>query len=111
MKKIAALIDFTPTTDVVIDFAKNLALQKGAQVCLVTAIEEASEEAETEQKMKSYEQVLAEVGVDCSTELVIGHFFDVISPFVDKIHADLAIIGTHGKRGLLLLLLLLLLLP
>lgn len=102
MDKIAALIDFTPTTDVVVDFAKNLALEKNAHVLLVTVVDQSDEKAlnEANEKIVPYCKTLTQAGVNCNIEIATGQFFDVIAPFLDKLHADLAIIGTHGKRGL-----------
>ena len=102
MDKIAALIDFTPTTDVVVDFAKNLALQKHAHVFLVTVVDQSDEKAlnEANEKMMPFCKTLKQAGINCTIEIATGPFFDVIASFLDKLHADLAIIGTHGKRGL-----------
>ncbi len=102
MEKIAALIDFTPTTQVVVDFAENVAKQKNAQVALVTIIDKGDEKrlAEVKQQVIPYCKQLTAAGVNCNIEVHEGSFMSVISSVLDKLHVSLAIIGTHGKRGL-----------
>ncbi len=102
MYKIAALIDFTQTTEVVLEFAERLARQKSAEVVLLNIIEKGSAEvkAAAEQKLEPMVQRLTAFGVVCKAEVHEGSFFSIVSSSMDKVHASLAIIGTHGKKGL-----------
>jgi len=103
MYKIVALIDFTPTTEVVISFAKKIAQQKKAEVTLLTIIAKNAGEAtaETAAKMAAYGKVLTDAGVKCDIEIGEGSFFSVVGVCVDKLQASLAIVGTHGKKGIM----------
>ncbi len=102
MKKISALIDFTEITSVVLDFAKNLALDKNAVVALVTVIEKGNKEEKdnAQSGLKHFQSQLAEFNVKSEIEIHEGNFVDVIAGVLEKIHTDLAIIGTHGKKGI-----------
>jgi nucleotide-binding universal stress UspA family protein len=102
MKKIAALIDFTPTTKVVLEFAKNIALEQNAEVALVTIIEKGNDQKiiEAKENMLPYCQELTQAGVKCNIELHEGGFFEIVGSLMNKLHASLAIVGTHGKKGL-----------
>ena len=102
MNKIAALIDFTPTTDVVLEFASRIAVMTNAEVALVTVTDNNSDAAKRElsDKMNKMSEELQLAGVKCATEIHYGSFFSTIGPVIDRLHASLAIIGTHGKKGL-----------
>lgn len=102
MYKIVALIDFTPTTEVVVDFTKKIALQKKAEVVLLTIVPKSGAEAvaEGKQKLQVYLDLLKGAGVVASAEVGEGSFFSVVGVCVDKLQASLAIIGTHGKKGI-----------
>jgi nucleotide-binding universal stress UspA family protein len=100
--KVAALIDYTPTTEVVIEFAYQLGLRFGAEIALVTVVHE----AHNTEILKANEALLPVVdrfqsaGITCKIEIHEGNFMTVIGSVVEKLHCTLAIIGTHGKRGL-----------
>jgi len=102
MYRIVSLIDFTPTTNVVVDFTKKIAQQKGAEVVLLTIIPKGTDEAiaETKENMRPFENELLAAGVNCRIEIGDGSFFSVVGACVDRVQASLAIIGTHGKIGL-----------
>lgn len=102
MYRIVSLIDFTPTTSVVLEFTKKIALKNGAEVVLLTIVPKSGDEAiaEATKKMEPLKGELIGSGVSCKIEIGEGNFFTVIGSYVDKIQASLAIIGTHGKQGL-----------
>lgn len=102
MYRIVSLIDFTPTTEVVLDFTKKIAQEKNAEVVLLTIVPKSGDGAMVEaiEKMKPYADNLSRAGVDCRVEVGEGSFFSVVGACVDKVQASLAIIGTHGKKGL-----------
>lgn len=102
MYKIVALVDFTPTTEVVVDFAKNIAVQKNAEVVLLTIVPKSGEEVITEaaKKMQGYVDLLKGAGIAASTEIGTGSFFSVVGVCIDKLQASLVLIGTHGKKGI-----------
>ncbi len=101
MKKIAALIDFTPTTNVVLEFAKRIALEQNAEVALVTIIEKGNtaQLAQARENMIPFCKELTEAHVACKIEIHEGGFFDTVGALVTKLHATLVIVGTHGKKG------------
>ena len=86
MYKIVALIDFTPTTEVVVDFTKKIALQKKAEVVLLTIVPKSGAEAvaEGKQKLQVYLDLLKGAGVVASAEIGEGSFFSVVGVCVDR---------------------------
>lgn len=102
MKKIAVLIDFTPTTANALFFAGQIALQKDSEVVLIH-IHKSHDEAQItskNKKMEEYSTQLTSLGLKCTTMIAFGNFFSQISAAVSKSKASLVIIGTHGKKGL-----------
>jgi nucleotide-binding universal stress UspA family protein len=101
MKKIAALIDFTPTTSVVIEFVKNIAIEQQAVVALVSIVEKGNEEKirDAKEKMIPFCQELIAANINCTIDIHEGGFFDIVGSVMDKIHATLVVVGTHGKKG------------
>lgn len=101
MKKLAALIDFTPTTDVVLDFAAHLGAMNKADVALINITENTDEQqlAETKTKMQAMANEMKLAGINCMIEIHHGSFFSHIASVVERLHCDMAIIGTHGKKG------------
>lgn len=98
MNKIAALIDFTPTTEVVIDFAKGLAITKKAPLVLVHITDNTDNKVATLKLDAMAAQLIAE-GVQTEVVVQIGSFFNVIRQVLVREHASIAVIGTHGKKG------------
>jgi len=101
MKKIAALIDFTPTTAVVIEFVKNIALTQGAEVALVSIVEKGNvaQLKDANENMIPFCKVLTAANINCKIEIHEGGFFDIVGSVMDKLRASLVIVGTHGKKG------------
>jgi nucleotide-binding universal stress UspA family protein len=102
MKKIAVLIDFTPTTANALLFAREIALQKDMEIVLIHIHKSRDEEqvSEKNRKMEAYVSELTSNGLKCSPLFAFGNFFSQISATVTKSKASLVIIGTHGKKGL-----------
>lgn len=100
--KVAALIDYTPTTEVVIEFAYQLGLRFNAEIAFVTIVNE----AHNTEILKANEALLPSVdrfraeGITCNIEIHEGSFMSVISTVLEKLHCTVALIGTHGKRGI-----------
>ncbi len=100
--KVAALIDYTPTTEVVIEFARQLGLRFSAEIALVTVVGKAN----NTEILRANEALLPVVdrfqaeGITCKIEIHEGNFMSVIGTVVEKLHCTMALIGTHGKRGI-----------
>jgi nucleotide-binding universal stress UspA family protein len=102
MKRIAALIDFTPTTQVVIQFAEQVARQKNCEVALIHVTDqEVPELNPLKEKLDHLSAELNARGIKTIAVLEKGNFFNVIRQILDRSHAGLVIIGTHGKRGIM----------
>lgn len=101
MKKIAVLIDFTPTTNKALLFSRHIALQKDMEVVLIHIHKSRDKEtiSKKNHKMEEYVSALNSAGLKCTSMFFYGNFFSQISGAVAKSKAQLAIIGTHGKKG------------
>ena len=76
--KIAALIDFTPTTDVVVDFAYNLAKTHHAEIALVSIVDKGNntEILRANEAMLPICERFGYEGIKCSVEIHEGNFID-----------------------------------
>lgn len=100
MKKIAALIDFTPTCDVTIAYSIYMAKAIGAEIVLVNIAEDEEGRAAAQNKIAPYKELIETNGVACSLQLSIGSFNAVIDSLLQLIGPQLCISGTHGVHGL-----------
>ncbi len=98
MNKIAALVDFTPTTDVVLAFAKGLATFKKAPIVLIHISDSSDNEVATQKLKVIVDQVNSE-GLQAEAVVQTGSFFNIIRQVLVREHASIAVIGTHGKKG------------
>ncbi|MDX5321252.1 MAG: universal stress protein [Bacteroidota bacterium] len=100
MKKILALVDFTPITEKVIQQSVILAKQNNAALCLCHFIHGDTPKAEMEQKLAAYQQQLKSEGIVSETLCSEGNLYQDIDEVALRFMADLVIVGTHGKVGL-----------
>ncbi len=102
MNSIAALIDHTPVSEIVIDFVEKIALHQGANVKLLTIVDRKSAEEidQYHKNLSTFKERLAGSGIEVDCLMEEGSFFDLVEGSVDKLHASLVVIGTHGKKGL-----------
>lgn len=102
MKKIAVLIDFTPTCVKATEFAGKIAQKANASVVLIHVApnSEKGNEAALMQKMDVYAQAVP-AGIICEKHIDFGTFFSQIPYALKAVHADLAVVGTHGVVGIM----------
>ena len=102
MNKIAVLIDFTKTCKTSINLAINISKKHDAVFTLahVAPDSERNNEAEIFAKMDELAKPLADEGIAYQKFIDYGSFFGIVGMTMEKIGADLVIIGTHGVKGL-----------
>lgn len=100
MKKVAALIDFTPTCDVTLSYTEYLGKNLAAEISLVNIAENDAAKAAAIDKLKSYETKLNEKGIKNSPHVEVGSFTATIDTSLQLLGTELAVTGTHGAQGL-----------
>ncbi len=98
MKKILVPIDFTAATEHALAQALILAGQAKAAVTLFHVLEQSSPDI-TGDLNRHAEEVRAATGIACTGKAAIGPLFDTIAGELGEEEYDLAVIGTHGARG------------
>lgn len=103
MKKVVALIDFTPISNLVANFARNLAKEKHVEITFVHVDDEedSNKLEQNTEVLKSYVKSIEEAGEKAIFEIHKGSFFSIIAPIIKNHNPDLVLIGTHGKKGLM----------
>lgn len=103
MKKVVALIDLTPLSDVVASFASRFAKEKQVEIEFIhVAVKDDIKTIEQyAQKLNNYVSEVEKEGSKASFHIHYGSFFSIISPVLKNVKADLVLIGTHGKKGLM----------
>ncbi len=101
MKKLAALIDFTPTSELVVRFAANLAACCNFEVEFIHVSDshDISIAKAHGEKLREFCSVVEKEGQPAKFEIHHGNFFSIISPIIKESNFDLILIGTHGKHG------------
>lgn len=116
-KTILVPVDFSDTSEKALDYAVDLAKQLGAKVVVMHAYElpvygfpdgafVATVEMATRIMNGAQAGLQAEVdkrkasGVEMKTVLRQGIPVDEVHSVADEVHADLIVVGTHGRRGL-----------
>ena len=117
IRKIVVPVDFTSTTEKVINYALSVAKQLEAHVCFIHVTETFSgydmllvhpSFAQITKDMKKKAELrmehLLEDNKDlpegCSGKVVSGEIVEEIIKYADEEKADLVVIGTHGVKGL-----------
>ena len=109
LRNIVVATDFTPTSELALDYATAIAKHYSARITLVHAMT-ALDEAEARKMEASDALVVAETqlcveaerceGVRCETRLVKGTALQVVEQILALEDTDLLVVGTHGKKGL-----------
>ena len=97
-------IDITPIAARLRDLAGVLALAENAPLTVVTVeapVELLPDVETTEEKLERLAAPLRELGLKVNTSLLEGRPSEEISGLVKIIGADLLLIGSHSKRGVL----------
>ena len=97
-------IDITPIAARLRDLAGVLALAENAPLTVVTVeapVELLPDVETTEEKLERLAAPLRELGLKVNTNLLEGRPSEEISGLVKIIGADLLLIGSHSKRGVL----------
>ena len=97
-------IDITPIAERLRDLAGVLALADNAPLTVVTVeapVELLPDVETTEEKLERLAAPLRELGLKVNTNLLEGRPSEEISGLVKIIDADLLLIGSHSKRGVL----------
>lgn len=100
MRKIAALIDFTPTCDITINYTIQVATTLGLDVVLVNVAEDENSKKEAQEKLTPYLDSLAQHSIASSSHIEIGAFDAIIDGTIQILDPELVIAGTHGIQGL-----------
>lgn len=101
MKKIATLIDFTPTCEKSVEYSAAIAEKAGAELILVhIASDEKGNDGDqiTHELEKYTSKIGANISVRCFVDF--GSFYHVVPTTMLKLEVDMVIVGTHGKKGL-----------
>ena len=109
LRNIVVATDFTPTSELALDYAGAIARHYSSRITLVHAIT-ALDDAEAKRVEGSDTLAMAEVqlraeagrcaGVECDTRLVKGTPLQVVEQILALEDIDLIVVGTHGKKGL-----------
>lgn len=102
MKKIAVLVDFTSIGKKALEFAGNIAARTDAKLVLVH-VSENHEESKLEELESALNDmhVMVPAASDISNHVVSGSFFSIIPSVINDIDADLVVVPTHGKVGIM----------
>ncbi len=117
IKTILVPVDFTETSDKALDFAIDLAFKLDANVtamhayeipvigfpdgALVATVDVATRIADAARKgLEAAVSVRSARGVQVTAVLRDGVAWEEIRAVAEEIHADLIVIGTHGRRGI-----------
>ena len=102
MKTIAALIDFTPTCSKTVEFAAQIALKKNITLTLIHIAPTGAQDQETElqDKMDSYLSAVPS-GVRIAKQIDYGTFTSTVPHTLTNIEAEMVVVGTHGKLGIM----------
>ena len=116
IKRILVAHDFGDASQTALEYALDLAQQLGAEVTIVHAYEipvygfpegvaltsdvAGQVRAVTTEALNRIVQAAARPGVDIHGTLRQGPAWSEITAAATELHADLVVIGTHGRRGL-----------
>jgi nucleotide-binding universal stress UspA family protein len=115
--RILVAVDETRQAQAALELAAGLAAEQQALLTLVTVIDRPAAisappdvivdptideriDAEAKALLASAEQIAAQHGAQVRTVLREGDVVDAILAAIDEHHADLVVLGTHGRTGL-----------
>jgi len=110
IKKVAVPIDFSQSDLKAISTAANQ-LNNGGEIALIHIVESAGalimkgeirdlESIEDRDKLQEYVNSLKNIGINATSILEFGSPKREIPKIIEKINADLVVMGSHGHRGL-----------
>ena len=109
IRNIVVATDFTPTSELAVDYASAIAKHYSSKMTLVHAMT-ALDDAEARRVEGSDALAVAEAQlraeaarceglVECDTRLVRGTALQVVEQILALEDTDLLVVGTHGKRA------------
>lgn len=117
MKKIILPVDFSDSSDKLVDYAVSFAKDVDAEILLIHVaatdigfvigdmgfqyfpeVEENEIKSELKELNRLEQRVIAQ-GVNCQHILKQGIAGDTILEFADENHADYIVVGSHGRSG------------
>lgn len=101
MFKIIVPTDFTPTSDVAVNYAIMMSKTLKAEVHLLHILQkDGQEEKANEALQNQIHQHYVATAVKAKGILIQGSIFDEIASIVEKEEGDLVVMGTHGMKGM-----------
>jgi nucleotide-binding universal stress UspA family protein len=102
MKNILVLVDFTETAEISVAQAIALAKQHGGHIHLCHIFGSGEmEEGISSGKFASYENLISEAGCTSQITSAEGDLVHEVNTIVQAISADIVVVGTHGKHGIM----------
>jgi nucleotide-binding universal stress UspA family protein len=103
MKKIAVLIDFTSLCNTSVKTAAGLAQGRDISVTLIhiASQNEEGNKAKIEERFSTYVKELSSQEIEVKTEIGFGDFEMTVSKLIRSQNFDLAVVGTHGIKGIM----------
>lgn len=118
VKRILMPTDFSPASDIALQYALELAAREGASIRLVHVIDDARFSSaygeglplgppglwehlveETRKRLGQAGSKCAEAGVSATTQVLVGRPAPAITAEATAHGADLIVMGTHGRSG------------
>lgn len=100
MKIISALIDFTETSKIAVQYASKIATREKATVNLLHITSNGDEqEEETKRKLIEFTEI-EKLNIPFSVSLGSGHYLKKIPKLLQLSDSDFVVIGTHGTKGI-----------
>lgn len=102
MKKVVTLIDFTGVCQLALEHTSVIARQSLSQVTLlhIAPAGEEKRDKEIRNEIREFASHLENDGIPFAIQIDYGSFFDIIGQSVNKLNADIIIVGTHGIKGI-----------
>ncbi|OYU94241.1 MAG: hypothetical protein CFE21_16775 [Bacteroidetes bacterium B1(2017)] len=100
MKSYAVLIDFTEGAKIALNQAQRLAHITHAKIVCLNIANSADQVAEVEKELELFVQKNSINNVPVSFEVGFGNIFSAVPELLKKIDPSLAIICTHGVKGM-----------
>jgi len=101
MNRIAVLVDFTPVCTKAVEFGNEIAGRTGSELVLVHVAESFAEDRKAVQSKLDSLSLAVDDSVKVSSHIGEGSFFSVIPEVINELGADLVVVPTHGKVGIM----------